>query len=59
MSTFNKSPVDLSHLILADNCGRGVTMSGIKLVPEEGGETITVPDASTVIGRGPFLKVGV
>ncbi|KAK7104560.1 hypothetical protein V1264_019255 [Littorina saxatilis] len=29
----------------------------IQLVPEGGGETIDVPDESTVIGRGAFLKV--
>ncbi|XP_076464796.1 uncharacterized protein LOC143296651 [Babylonia areolata] len=32
-------------------------MSGIKLVPEGGGEVIEVPEKSTVIGRGAFLKV--
>ncbi|KAL8600468.1 hypothetical protein ACOMHN_044933 [Nucella lapillus] len=32
-------------------------MSGIKLVPEGGGDAIEVPEKSTVIGRGAFLKV--
>lgn len=32
-------------------------MSGIKLLPEGGGEAIDVPNESTVIGRGAFLKV--
>ena len=32
-------------------------MSGIELCPIAGGDAVTVPEAKTTIGRGPFLQV--
>ena len=47
-------------VVVVADCHSGreiINMSGIKLIPEGGGEAIDVPNESTVIGRGAFLKV--
>lgn len=32
-------------------------MSGVKMTPVDGGDSVDIPDGKTTIGRGAFLQV--